>query len=318
MQTAEEAADNAAEQFSDLARQMAALLAPETAQQVAMARDLAGEIAYRDAELADELEQQQAGGPMSETTETESGGSAEDETEPQAEAERLAAAGATLQDLMQAIARSSNPDSVEAKDRVAELFESEEVSELVERMQALPEELQVPENLPESVVELRDLGERLEVTAVELDRLYRTIVAPRIEELRELEERVASLQEELDMLPTEPEVSGWHDELDDLLNDLEEQGIGGGAAEEMRTTVESEGPRSGSEGWRIGGAGFYLAPQGYHKNLRRLAEAVQQHIQELMLADLLASEDEATPPGFASFVEQYLKVLATDAGAESP
>lgn len=319
MAAAEEAAEQAADQFSDLARQMSALLAPETAQQVAMARDLAGEIAYRDAELADELDEKQAGdGSQSDPAESQDGGDEPPGTDAQEEAERLAAAGETLQDLMQAVARSGNPDSVEAKDRIAELYETEEIPDVVERMQGLPERLQRPDEVPESVVELRDLGERLEVAAVELDRLYRSIVAPRIEELKQLDERVASLQEELDMLPDESEVSGWHDDLDELLGDLEEQEMGGGAAEEMRKTVESEGPAVAAGGWRIGGDGFYLAPEGYHRNLRKIAEAVQQHIQELLLADLLASEDEATPPGFAPLVDQYLKVLATEAGADAP
>lgn len=317
---AEEAAESAADEFRELARQMAALLAPETAQQVAMARDLAGELAYREAELADDLEmQERRAAAESESTEPPAeGGMSEPESEPVEEAERIAAAGQTLEDLLQAIARSSNPDSVEAKDRVAELYESEEVSGIVERLQSLPEAVESPDSMPGAVVELRDLQERMEVTALELDQLYRLIVAPRIEELKELDERVASLQSELEMLPTESEVGGWHDELDDLLDDLEEEQIGGGPVEEMRETVGEMGPRIDPSQWKIGPNGYFVGPEKYRVQLRLISEAVQQHIQELLLADLLASEDEATPPGFAPLVDQYLKVLATDPGATAP
>ncbi len=314
------AAESAAEQFREVARQMAALLAPETAQQVAMARDLAGELAYRESELADDLEMQElrASAGSEQTDAADAAGASDPGQDPVDEAERIAATGQTLEDLLQAIARSNNPDSVEAKDRVAELYETEDVSGVVERMQSLPDAVESSASLSGILVELRDLQERMEVTALQLDQLYRLIVAPRIEELKQLDERVASLQSELDMLQTESELGGWHDDLDELLNDLDEEQIGGGPAEEMRETVAQMGPRNDPSQWRIGPNGYFEGPDRYRVQLRLIAEAIQQHIQELLLTDLLSSEDEATPPGFAPLVDQYLKVLATEPGATAP
>ncbi len=328
---AEEAAEqagDAAGQFRELARQVAGLLAGETARQVAMTRDIAAEIAFRNEELADDLEEEQRGrngargSRNAEPEPRERTGGRSGERDPQEEeADRLAAAGQTLQDLMQAIARSDKADSVEAKDRVAELMESDDVAEALERMQQLPALIAEEGPVADTVVQVRDVSDRMEVTAVELDRLYRSIVMPRIEELKDIERQVVELQQQLDLLQTESQVGGWEAEADALLDDLEEEELGGGAADELRNAMQEAGAGTGgvvARNWTLNSNGYFVAPARYRTSLRLLVDTLQQQIQELVLVDLLSARDEATPPGYEQFVNRYLKVLATDAGKEQP
>jgi hypothetical protein len=327
VEEAAEQAGDAAGQFRELARQVAGLLAGETARQVAMTRDIAAEIAFRNEELADELEQEQRGrngarGSRNDEQEPrERTGGRPGERDPEDEADRLAAAGQTLQDLMQAIARSDKADSVEAKDRVAELMESDDVAEALERMQQLPALIAEEGPVADTVVQVRDVSDRMEVTAVELDRLYRSIVMPRIEELKDIEREVVELQQQLDLLQTESQVAGWHAEADALLDDLDEEDLGGGAADELRDALQEAGAGTGgvvARTWTVNSAGYFVAPARYRASLRLLVDTLQQQIQELVLVDLLSARDEATPPGYEQFVDRYLKVLATDAGKEQP
>jgi TolA-binding protein len=222
---------------------------------------------------------------------------------------------------MEAIARDNDGDSVEAKDRVAELLESDDLTRAMERQQQLPGVLSTAQApAAETVSALRDLGERMELTAVELDRLYRTILTPRVEELKQLEERASQLEQELAELETEAAITEWHQAAEELLTDLEEQNVAGGASEELRQVLREQG-WGGTESvdWRWGfNAGFYTAPAAYAAKTRLLTQALQEQMQELVLVDLLSARDEATPPGYEHLVERYLKVLSSGTGNEQP
>jgi hypothetical protein len=325
---AADSARDAAQKFRELARHVAGLVEDEAARQVAMARDLAGEIAYRDQELADQLEKPQQGGggkpqspPPAESTPQAGGARAMAPRDPQEESGRLNDATQTLRDVMEAIARDNDGDSVEAKDRVAELLESEDLTRAMEGQQRLPEALSKARTpAAETVSELRDVGERMELTAVELDRLYRTILTPRVEELKQLEERAAQLEQELAELETEAAITEWHQAADELLDDLEEENVAGGASEELRQVLREQGwggPESVDWRWTRHG-GFYSAPGAYAAKTRLLTQALQEQMQELVLVDLLSARDEATPPGYEQLVERYLKVLSSGTGNEQP
>jgi hypothetical protein len=324
---AAESAREAAQKFRELARHVAGLVEDEAARQVAMARDLAGDIAYRNQELADQLEEarQGAGMPQSPPQEDASpqGGAARAMAprNPQEESGRLRDSAETLRDVMEAIARDNDGDSVEAKDRVAELLESDELAQAMEGQQQLPETLSQSRTPPaETIASVRGIGERMELTAVELDRLYRTILTPRVEELKQLEERAAELEQELTELETEADITEWHQAADELLTEVEEQNVASGASEELRQVMREGGwDATGTIDWRWSRSGlFYRAPGTYTARTRLLTQALQELMQELVLVDLLSARDEATPPGYEQFVERYLKVLSTGTGNEQP
>ena len=325
---AAESSRDAAQQFRELARHVAGLVEDEAPRQVAMARDIAGDIAYRNQELADELEEAQQGGgqdPQSSPPEDErpQRGAARvmAPRNPQEESGRLSDAAETLRDVMEAIARDNDGDSVEAKDRVAELLESDELAQAMEGQQQIPETLSQSKTPPaETIADVRGIGERMELTAVELDRLYRTILTPRVEELKQLEERAAQLEQELTELETEADITEWHQVADELLTDVEEQNVAGGTSEELRQVLREGGwDATGAVDWRWTRSGlFYRAPGSYTAKTRLLTQALQELMQELVLVDLLSARDEATPPGYEQFVERYLKVLSSGTGNEQP
>ena len=118
----------------------------------------AWDIAYRDQELADQLEEEGQGGgaPPSPPRENDSPprGAARvmAPRNPQEESGRLSDAAQTLCDVMEAIARDNDGDSVEAKDRVAELLESDELAQALEGQQQPPETLSPSKTPPAEMI----------------------------------------------------------------------------------------------------------------------------------------------------------------------
>jgi hypothetical protein len=60
--------------------------------------------------------------------------------------------------------------------------------------------------------------------------------------------------------------------------------------------------------------GRYASPNSYKKVLSLLQEDVQLRMQSLLLGDLNASPDDATPPKYQELVERYYQVLSRDSG----
>jgi hypothetical protein len=308
----------AADELAEVARHVAGLLADETPQKVAVARDMAAELTFGNRELADEVDRQSAPGNKGERASSDKpegagpagqGEQPSDEQEgPAAAARRLAERGRTLEDVLRAIATSQQSDSAEAVDRVAELIEEGEVSQAVERMQAVPPALADQAMRQEATLEIRDTADQMEVTARVLDRLYRSLVMPRIEELKDLERQAATLQTEMTELATPSQVKEWGQAAGQLTDELEEQGVGGGAREDLEKAL-GEGGGTGTGGWALSN-GYFVGPEQITTNMRLLVEEIQQHIQELMLADMESSGDEALPPSYRRLVERYLEVLS--------
>ncbi|MGH7199728.1 MAG: hypothetical protein ACREJB_03925, partial [Planctomycetaceae bacterium] len=226
------------------------------------------------------------------------------------EAEQLADRAETLQDVLTAIARNPRPEDGDAADRVADIAAEQEVPETVERVAGLPEMINEEEVPPTVIAEVRDTADRLEVTARELDRLYRSIVMPRIEQLRELEEQAAALEQQMQRIESSGGVGEWYRDAEELLQDLEQAGGGGEAREELEETLT--GPDGvAATAWVRSGGGYFAAPSRVRTNVRLLVETLQRQIQELVLADILADRDEPTPPQYQHLVERYLKVLSS-------
>ncbi len=300
-------AGDAADAFRELSRQVAVLLANEPARQVSMSRDLAADIAFRGQQLADELDRQSGTG-MGES-DSEDGQS--EGMSAARNGRRLQAAGETLEDVLKAVATREESESPETQDRVAELLESEELSQALAGLEGLESE----ESNEKRAAAARDISEQMELTAVELDRLYRSIVSPRIEELRELERRAVTLQEQLETVETDSQIGGWRRDAEEFLEETDGAGIADAVDELQAALEDGVGPRWD---WMIGPDGYYVAPEPYHTSLRFVVESLQRHMQELILADLLSSRDAAVPPEFEDFVSRYLQVLAADPGAEQP
>ena len=303
----------ASEMFGELAVQAAALLAEEAPERVAMARNMSAQIAERQRQIAEELAESGAAESQNETQPEGRGGAGERaDTDPQDEAGRLAERSRTLEDVLKAIAGSQRLEDGDAADRVAELMASQDVDETLERAATLPEMLDRRRPVPQMLAEVRDTADRLEVTARELDRIYRSLVMPRIQQLRELEQEAVELQEQMNLVENGQGVQQWQQEFEELLEDLEQSG-GGGAVREELAELARTGELPGTDTWRRGAAPAPFSPPAlYARNIPLLVEEIQRQIQELVLIDLLADRDEATPPEYEHLVERYLKVLADE------
>ncbi|MBW3540912.1 MAG: hypothetical protein KY476_11630, partial [Planctomycetes bacterium] len=295
----------AAGQFGELARQVAALLAEEAPDRIAMARDMTAGLAEGHRMLGRELspppDPASAGAAVRELM----------ETKPNDKASGLAERARTVRDVLGALAGSERIEDGEAADRVSELMVRREVGETLDRVENLPEQIGEKPANPETLVALDDSADRLEVTARELDRLYRSLVAPRIEQLRRIEEEAVTLNNQMNSIETSEGVGQWQQGLEDLLEEMEQAEGGGDTREELAQMAE-RGVLPSPADWDSGRTGFFGPPEVYRTRMPLLVEEVQRQIQELVLMDLASDRDEPTPPAYEHLVERYLKVLAAD------
>ena len=307
-ESANQTAD-AAEMFAELARQVQALLADEAAEQVALSRGMAAEIADRERDLAARLDDEQPSSGGGGDGEEMSGND-----EPVQESTLVAERARTLEDVLQAIAGSTNLEDGETADNISEIIAEQQLPEAVERIEQIPTALETGPT-PDTLTELNDLADRMELTAAQLDRLYRSIVTPRMELLRELEEEAVALEQEMPQLDGSQGVQEWEMDLEELTEEVVQAGAGTAPSEELLRLLGGIG-RSEELTWSQTPGGNYLAPDSYRSSLRGMIEDLQQQIQELVLADLLTDRNEVVPPQYEPLIEQYLKVLSET--AENP
>lgn len=317
---AAEEAQEAAEMLRGLSRHVQGLLAEEPARQIAMSRDLAAELAAREDDLAEAMQKPAAGdGRESSQPMKGSGGS---ERKPRAdEARALAEMGRTLEDLLKDVARSDNPRDRAVMNGAEDVLTQEKVPDTVQRMQSQADE--IGQQTPQAArTEARDLSDRLEVVASRLDELHRMIVAPRLEELRNLEQQAVEQEQQLDTRQTETEVTEWQQGAGRLIEELEQADVARGATEELKEAMAQEQQGTGppamqrNRAWTKGGRGYFTAPKSYKKAMRRLITDLQEEIQLLALGDLLESGDEPIPPQYEHLVERYHRVLSSEPRGE--
>ncbi|MBS0205637.1 MAG: hypothetical protein JSS49_22265 [Planctomycetes bacterium] len=232
-------------------------------------------------------------------------------------AQRLAETGKTLQDVLNAIARSTDPADKDATARVQEVLKEIDVDKLVEQMGQVGGMVRA-KNDAEAKLSSQDIADRLEIMAQRLDAAYRLIVAPQAEELRKLELELVKLREKLEDLQTEAQIAAWHREARELLDTADKLGISDRARDALFDAMKQVGisvnGRQHSFNWVLIN-NRYVAPTTYSKPLLDLQEELQARIQSLLLGDLQQDADEATPPKYQELVEQYYKVLSRQGGS---
>jgi uncharacterized protein Yka (UPF0111/DUF47 family) len=309
--------------FRELARNVEGLAAGETSQKIATARNLADELSQTERDFANSVDKQQQGqdkqpgsdGEKGESEKGKGGGSGDRQTEKLAsKAGRIAEAGKTLEDILKAISRSNEPADREAVRQVQDLMQQGKIGETVKQLEGQAPGVRAGK-LREVSEAARDIADRFEGTSQKLESLHRSIVAPRIAELMELEREAVELQEKLERLETQGQITGWHRSAEELLEELEKMGI----AEESREKLVEAMRDAGWRDDRVGGnwdwtlrSGRYGAPLVYHRTVRNVVGDLHSIIQELILGDLRGSGDENTPPQYERLVERYYQVLSSD------
>lgn len=310
-----------ARQTSDMLRELAlnveGVMSSEASQKISMARDLSGMIAALERRIANEAD------PEEEKSEVRGQGSEEEEPEAEEErmaglarrAARLAETGRTMKDILDATVESNSRGDREAIRRVDEVLGEEEVDETVERMDDV-RRLLAERREKDARVEGEDIADRLDVLARALDQVYRSIVTPRMEQLTALEARAARAAEGLKALETNEQISTWHRKALDLMEDLDKAKAVGASLDELYEAMQTEGWSKMADrtrwNWERGETGTFDAPTSYGRAMRTIIEDVQQQMQELMLTDLVADGNEATPPKYKHLVDTYIEVLSSD------
>jgi hypothetical protein len=378
---AAEAANEAGRGFRQLAEHVEGLLAGETSQRVAAARDLANRLAQRERRLSDAVprpgqpsptaksssegkqhgqsdpsesgaaaERESADGKTegagepgpAESTPSQPGGAGEHETrdsdqssrggpngqqepgrsraggvrgaDPEDLADRARAiteSARTLEDLLAALARVEADGDSDAIEEIRRILDQGEVRSTIEQLQRL-ESLLYQRVLVEARREGIQVAEYLEALGLRLDTLHRMIVAPQIEELMALEDRVSDLRARLAKLESEVQIDGWHFDAEAALRDLDNGSLADDAVDGLVDAMREAGWGGLVDGrwhWRRIGP-FYLAPLDYTTHLDVIVQELQAQVHELLLRDLIASGDEATPPEYEEFVNRYFEVLS--------
>ncbi len=231
------------------------------------------------------------------------------------ESERLAQGGLTLQDFLDALARDPEAEG-ELVSKITIVRERAGLGGLVGQMEAIQRRLR--DQKPAGVQrDARDLADRLEALAHELDGLHGEIIAPRLNQLIALEKQAAELLERLAKLASDTEISQWHLDAQGLIQALEKADVDGAAVEALREAMIDAGWGKTRPNWQwdyvvndVLGGYHYTAPGAYHLNLTTIVEDIQEEARELLLRDLMASSEEAVPPQYEKLVDRYFEVLS--------
>ncbi len=239
-----------------------------------------------------------------------------------ARAEKLAESGKTLQDVLNEIAKSTDPNDQDAVAKIQAVLKEIDINKLVEEMGQVAGMIRSKKDVDAKLSSL-DVADRLEIMAQRLDAAYRGIVAPQAEELRKLEQALADLREQLEKLETPSQVAAWHREARELLDKLDKLGVNLKAREELELEMKKAGfgvdvdRTKRTLNWGITD-GRYDAPGAYNLAIVHLQEDIQERIQTLILGDLGNVSDEATPPKYQELVERYYEVLSRQGGKAGP
>jgi hypothetical protein len=317
----------ARDQFRELAQQAEGLLAEEQAKRIAAARDMAADLANRQKDFAQRMQDEPnplgRGGKRDQSKDEDQPpgmGRSKDANEQQAagmggKARELAEKARTLADVLGAAAKPQSPEDQKSADEIARILKSLELNAAIDRLAQLPAQIE-SKKLEDARLAALDGAERMEAAAEQLAKLHRNVVAPKIEELSKLEQMASRLNDEVDALESDPQITTWHVQASELIQALEEAEI----EKELRLALEKEmREEMRKAGWNAamprGGAwarknGTFAVPAAYHNLLTRIAISLRSRMQEYLLGEMRATGDEPIPPQYRDFVDRYYKLIA--------
>jgi hypothetical protein len=318
----------ARDQFRELARQIKAIFAQEQANRIAAAQQMAADLARDQMQLGSLLGDMPISGiggpPANSGNPAAAPGMAPGNQQPQTDeqmrglgglARDLAEKSKTLSDVLAGASKAETPADKKSAEAVARLSSALNVKGMQERLQQLPGQLE-RKQFAEARAALGDGTERMESAAQQLGRLHRSLVAPQVDSLAQLEQGILKLDKQLDQLDSDSRVTQWHMEADDLIDKLEEAGID----KELPTMLREEMRKAGWGGdepvrrWNWGRTvgGTLASPARYRMLLARAAADLRSRMQEYLLGDTQATGDEPIPPQYQDLVDRYYRVLAAE------
>jgi hypothetical protein len=286
---------------------------------------MAGQLARQEQEFADRAneEAQKAGGgekPPTDASQSEGGGKQQPDKNEQPRglggmARELVEKSKTLTDVLGAASKAASPEDQKSAEEVARIMQSLGLAGVAERLGQLPSQVRNGK-LQEARATAGDGAERMEAAAEQFAILHRTIVAPKVEELAKLEEKLVQLDNQLEKLDTDPRITVWHQEASDALEKLDEAGID----KELRLEFQDEmkkagwdmGTLRGNWNWGRSVGGYYAPPARYRMLLSRLEDSLRSRMQEYLLGEMRATGEEPIPPQYQDLVDRYYRVLSSE------
>ena len=311
-------AASAARTFRMLAENIAGVTEEEATRRLEIARDLGmmltEEVRGLEYQLSDaEREMEEADLPPQELAQQE-----------QELAEPLASAAAdqaelakTVDDILDSIVQGLGDPEDNMVKRITEIMEENKLSQLIARMQAVPETIDAM-NWADARVQAGDLGDRFDIVSQRLDAMHRELLAPRVEQLRKLEKRAVETRKNLEALETVAEVDRWHVRADGLLDDISAADIAETQIVAVRESMVAAGwGENETWEWEPNAQGTGLAPPAdYDESLLGLIVEIRRYIRELSMIDSDVVNSGAVPPQYQEFVSRYFEVMS--GAVESP
>lgn len=329
---------NDSQDVSELLREMSmqldTLAAPEPVARVSAMRDMTTSLANMERQLSEQLRPRNQS--RSQTGQAGSGQSDADGDTSQAQlARRMQRRTETIEDILAARVDTGDVETSEVNDFLQQFVEDNEFMEQLEETRDAADQLadgsgEGEQEQPESDDRNGGGSDEAFQRAVEyaeaarmLDELYRQLVAPRLERLRDMEQTANRLAQQLGgggggdneqdnpdaqngirMLQEELEEQGL-EELAELLEDpqeLSEERLA--ELEEMFTTRNGRGALA-----------FDIRSGDYSTRVMLVAAELQDRIQEIVLREISADRDAPVPAQYRDAVDRYFRALAGEAEA---
>jgi hypothetical protein len=306
----------AAEHLERLARQVEALKPAEPASRLANAQRFAQQLAREEQGLGKEAQKKGQGTSQKGDNPEASGAQA-------ARQRSLAEDAGSLADLLhrtQSDCRGTNGQLGEAFRQATEANSPEAI---VAQMGRAADAVQAGQT--EAARRSMEQSARiLEDLARDIATVRRGLVQPQLEKLLATEKQAAELRRNLKTVTSEQQKVEAEKKLIDLRDTLEslKPGLGDqGKLAEAANALDRAVRRGdhGGGGWTRREEKrenlqvvFFLPPLSYDTNVERVIQALQAKIQDIILKDVLLNKDEAVPPQYKAFVEEYYRVLSED------
>jgi hypothetical protein len=291
---------DAAEQLERLAKQVAALTAPDATTRLAHGQNMARQLAREQEKLDRDLRDRNS----------KAGGN-------QATKERsLSEEARTLADLLEKLQPEVDEDNPQLGRDLRQAAEANSPSAAAEQMQRAAAALRAGK-VEQAARDVNESGRILYELAQQLDSARRAALQPQLQKLLAAEKQAAETKKTLDGVNNDQQKAQAEKKVAELRDTLDALKVSDAKLAEATGALD-RAVRGNSSAWQRREQndprlGTYIPPREYDENVGRVVQALQAKIQDIILRDILLDKDEPVPPQFKALVEEYYRVLSDDA-----
>jgi hypothetical protein len=308
-----EQAEDATSLFRELAQQLESVTNSEPAGRIAMARDMASRVAIELQRVRGELEkdmppQQPASMKDQEAEGTTLGDRLSRRTR------WMADAAATVEDVLNSIIANFASSQGDLVSQIERLITETELGQTDQRLERF-EELVNGRNWEEAGLELEVSADRVDNLAQRLDGIHRSLVAPRIEQLRSYEQQAIDLENALQELSNQSQAVRWHEKVAALLRDAQAANVNLKTSVTLTSTMAAGGWQGGSSStiaWPKGENEYLMPPDAITTEMHKLVLEIQRYIYELAIGGVQALDSGSAPPQYVDLVRRYMEIISYD------